>query len=141
MCRGGSGLMQDTIQTGRTNRTGGPPSGSSAGRTIRDGLLKAGRTPSARAQMSVQAAKVQDAKTTTRITRRLPRLQTILSQALFIIFLIMFCLSFQRDLSVPAFTGGEPESTTGRCSPLLCWTSCGNAVAFPKCSSRPGFPC
>lgn len=47
---------------------------------------------------------------------KIPRLKTILSQALIIIFLIMFCLSFERDISVPAFTGEGPQVDDG---PLL----------------------
>ena len=39
-------------------------------------------------------------------TRKISRTQAILSQALFIVFIIMFCLSFQRDLALPTF-GGE----------------------------------
>ncbi|NLC15008.1 MAG: stage II sporulation protein P [Firmicutes bacterium] len=47
---------------------------------------------------------------------KIQRLKTILSQALIIIFLIMFCLSFERDISVPAFTGEGPQVDDG---PLL----------------------
>lgn len=36
------------------------------------------------------------------------QIKAVLSQALFIVFLIMFCLSFQKDTSLPAFTGDSP---------------------------------
>ncbi len=44
------------------------------------------------------------------------RLKVILSQFLFIAFMIMFCLSFQKSVAVPAFVGTEVEVDDG---PLL----------------------
>lgn len=46
-------------------------------------------------------------------TRKIGRVQAILSQALFIIFIIMFCFSFQRDLALPAFSGEGPKVEEG----------------------------
>lgn len=72
--------------------------------------------------------------------KRIPRLKAILSQALVIIFLIMFCLSFQKDISVPAFTGEQAQVDDG---PLLSpsifdilWQRRG----FSKILLKAGFP-
>ncbi len=45
--------------------------------------------------------------------KKISRTQTILSQVLFIVFLVMFCLSFQKDISMPAFTGEDGSIDTG----------------------------
>ncbi len=41
-------------------------------------------------------------------SKKVIRIRAVLSQALFIIFLIVFCLSFQQDMSLPAFSGDGP---------------------------------
>ncbi len=45
-------------------------------------------------------------------SKKATRIRAVLSQALFIIFLIMFCLSFQQDMSLPAFTGDGSGTVT-----------------------------
>ncbi len=72
--------------------------------------------------------------------RKISRIQAILSQVLFIVFLIMFCLSFQKDISVPAFTGEETQVDDGLVLTPSVFDILWQRRGFSKTLLKAGFP-
>ena len=116
------------IQPGRSHRPEDSP-GEPGGDGLMEGRRRIGRT-----------ARTKQRNTTIRIPGRLPRIQTILSQALFIIFLIMFCLSFQKDMTVPAFSGGDAQVDEGPMLSPSIFDILWQRRGFSKVLLKTGFP-
>lgn len=120
--------MRAKIQPGRSHRPEDSP-GEPGGDGLMEGRRRIGRT-----------ARTKQRNTTIRIPGRLPRIQTILSQALFIIFLITFCLSFQKDMTVPAFSGGDAQVDEGPMLSPSIFDILWQRRGFSKVLLKTGFP-